>query len=107
MRRARAAPCRARAGGAPSSRGVPPAVPRALAGLTSGFGMGPGGPPPPRPPARAGRGGGRGPGASVLERLSRAPVGAPWGPHSASRERLLALGARAPARLGAGRASAY
>ena len=44
-----------RAGGALVSRGVAPAVPSALAGLTSGFGTGPGVPPPPKPPAREGR----------------------------------------------------
>ena len=44
-----------RAGGALLSRGASPAVPSALAGLTSGFGTGPGVPPPPRPPARGPR----------------------------------------------------
>ena len=43
----------AAAGGALLSHGAAPAVPSALAGLTSGFGMGPGVPPPPRPPADA------------------------------------------------------
>ena len=44
-----------RAGGALLSRGASPAVPSALAGLTSGFGTGPGVPPPPLPPARGPR----------------------------------------------------
>jgi hypothetical protein len=43
------------AGGALVSHRVAPAVPSALAGLTSGFGMGPGVPPPPLPPAAAKR----------------------------------------------------
>ena len=43
------------AGGALLSHRVAPAVPSALAGLTSGFGMGPGVPRPPWPPARGGR----------------------------------------------------
>ena len=41
-----------RAGGALVSHRAPPAVPSALAGLTSGFGTGPGVPPRPQPPAR-------------------------------------------------------
>ena len=43
------------AGGALVSHRVAPAVPSALAGLTSGFGMGPGVPRPPWPPAPGGR----------------------------------------------------
>ena len=43
------------AGGALVSHRVAPAVPSALAGLTSGFGMGPGVPRPPGPPAPGGR----------------------------------------------------
>ena len=43
------------AGGALLSHRVAPAVPSALAGLTSGFGMGPGVPRPPWPPAPGGR----------------------------------------------------
>ena len=43
------------AGGALVSHRVAPAVPSALAGLTSGFGMGPGVPRPPEPPAPGGR----------------------------------------------------
>ena len=64
------------AGGALVSHRVAPAVPSALAGLTSGFGMGPGVPRPPEPPAPGGRCG-----AGCLRAGRR--YKAPWGPHSA------------------------
>ena len=64
------------AGGALVSHRVAPAVPSALAGLTSGFGMGPGVPRPPWPPAPGGRCG------AGCEGRGGAPK-APWGPHSA------------------------
>ena len=73
--RAKRAP---RAGGALLSRGASPAVPSALAGLTSGFGTGPGVPPPPRPPARGPR----------SWHSPRRPRRAPWGPHGAGGNRL-------------------
>ena len=64
------------AGGALVSHRVAPAVPSALAGLTSGFGMGPGVPRPPLPPAPGGRCGAGCIGAGWRSK-------APWGPHSA------------------------
>ena len=64
------------AGGALVSHRVAPAVPSALAGLTSGFGMGPGVPRPPWPPAPGGRCG-----AGCVRAGWRHK--APWGPHSA------------------------
>ena len=64
------------AGGALVSHRVAPAVPSALAGLTSGFGMGPGVPRPPWPPAPGGRCG-----AGCVRRGGARK--APWGPHSA------------------------
>ena len=64
------------AGGALVSHRVAPAVPSALAGLTSGFGMGPGVPRPPEPPAPGGRCG-----AGCVRRVGACK--APWGPHSA------------------------
>ena len=64
------------AGGALVSHRVAPAVPSALAGLTSGFGMGPGVPRPPWPPAPGGRCG-----AGCVRAGRR--YKAPWGPHSA------------------------
>ena len=60
------------AGGALVSHRVAPAVPSALAGLTSGFGMGPGVPRPPEPPAPGGRCG-----AGCLRRV--APTRRPGG----------------------------
>ena len=83
-----------RAGGALLSRGASPAVPSALAGLTSGFGTGPGVPPPPRPPARGPR----------SWHSPRCPRRAPWGPHGAGGKRLerpLSSG-RAPRRASPG-----
>ena len=64
------------AGGALVSHRVAPAVPSALAGLTSGFGMGPGVPRPPGPPAPGGRCGAGCLGGDGARK-------APWGPHSA------------------------
>ena len=67
--------CRASAGGALLSHGAAPAVPSALAGLTSGFGMGPGVPPPPRPPAAAKR---SAPLGAALPGPSLGALGAAW-----------------------------
>ena len=91
----------AAAGGALLSHGAAPAVPSALAGLTSGFGMGPGVPPPPRPPAAAKRSAPLGGGAA------RAFPGRPggrmawgWGARRGRAGR--AARVRAPARVSGG-----
>ena len=77
------------------SRRASPAVPSALAGLTSGFGTGPGVTPPPR----ARPAGGARPPAPAQVLGSQVPHGAPSGPHSA-RGKLLSRGLPAPPRRG-------
>ena len=93
------------AGGALVSHRVAPAVPSALAGLTSGFGMGPGVPPPPWPPAPGGRCGAVGgrvrgprprgrPGGRTARLESFEVLAGLWGPLNGSEGlgRLVALG---------------